>query len=81
MKYEAWNPANEFTDKDEYIAAMIVPLMTLGVTRIKAVFRLLEIEWDAEIYDQSELLVKALRGCSESKLNELEGHLFGVLGK
>ena len=49
--------------------------------RIKAIFRLIEIEYDPDIYDQGELLVKALRGCSDPKLNELERYLLEVLGK
>ena len=42
MKYETWNPANEFTDRDEYIGALIGILMTLDGQRIKAIFRLLD---------------------------------------
>lgn len=80
-KFELWNPANEFTDRDEYIGALVGVLMTLGGHRIKAIFRLLEIEYDPDIYDQGELLVKALRACENSKLNELERYIFGVLGK
>ena len=81
MKYETWNPANEFADRDEYIGALVGILMTLGGSRIKAIFRLLEIEYDPDIYDQGELLVKALQGCENPKLNELERYLIGVLGK
>jgi hypothetical protein len=36
------------------------------------------IEYDPDIYDQGELLVKALQGCENPKLNELERYLFGV---
>ena len=81
MQYETWNPANEFTDRDEHIGALVGILMTLGGQRIKAIFRLLEIEWDSDVYGQGELLVKALRGCENPKLNKLERYLFGVLGK
>lgn len=79
MNFETWNPANEFADRDEYIGALVGVLMTLGGQRIKAIFRLLAIEYDRDIYDQGELLVKALQGCSNAKLNELERYLFGVL--
>ena len=81
LKFETWNPANEFADRDEYIGALVGILMTLGGQRIKAIFRLLDIEYDHDIYDQGELLVKALQGCSGSKLNDLERYLLGVLGK
>ncbi len=81
MKFETWNPANEFADRDEYIGALVGVLMTLGGQRIKAIFRLLEIAYDPDIYDQGELLVRALRGCENRNLNELERYLFGVLGK
>ena len=81
MKYETWNPANEFADRDEYIGALVGILMTLGGPRIKAIFRLIEIEYDPDIYDHGELLFKALRGCSDPKLNELERYLLEVLGK
>ena len=81
MKYELWNPANEFIDRDEYIGALVGVLMTLDGQEIKATFRLLEIRWDPDIFDQGELLVRALQGCSNAKLNELERYLFGVLGR
>jgi len=81
LKFETWNPANEFAARDEYIGALVGILMTLGGQRIKAIFRLLEIEYDPDIYDQGELLVKALLGCENPKLNELERYLFEVLGK
>ena len=60
MKYQTWNPANEFADRDEYIGALVGILMTLGGQRIKAIFRLLEIEYNPDIYNQGELLVRAL---------------------
>jgi len=81
LKFETWSPANEFADRDEYIGALVGMLMTLGGQRIKAIFRLLEIKYDPDIYDQGELLVKALQRCSGPKLNEMERYLFGVLGK
>ncbi len=39
LKYETWNPADEFADRDEYIGALADMLMTLGGPRIKAIFR------------------------------------------
>ena len=46
MKFELWNPANEFSDREEYVGALVGVLMTLGGQRIKAIFQLLSIEWD-----------------------------------